>query len=97
MRTPSPDGAVAPDPPHVAERGPNDATAARPDFGRSSVAPPLATPGGDAGSPRTAGQVVKDILLFFAGPFVTMAYLATFPYLAMKILLDGRRQRKASG
>jgi hypothetical protein len=48
-------------------------------------------------SPRTPGQVVKDIGLFLAGPFVTLAYLACCPFVAMKLLEQERRRRKQGG
>jgi hypothetical protein len=54
-------------------------------------------PDGAAGSRRTAAQVLKDIGLFFAAPWVTLAYLALFPFIAMKLLAQAWRQRKAAG
>ena len=35
---------------------------------------------------RTVGQVAKDILLFFAAPFITMAYLPMFPFIGLAML-----------
>jgi hypothetical protein len=35
---------------------------------------------------RTAGQVVKDIALFFAAPFITIAYLVLFPFIGVAML-----------
>jgi hypothetical protein len=43
---------------------------------------------------RTAGQVIRDIALFFAGPFVTLAYLALCPFIAVKLLEEARRHGK---
>jgi hypothetical protein len=54
-------------------------------------------PNGTAGSHRTAAQVLKDIGLFFAAPWVTLAYLALFPFIGMKLMAQAWRQRKAAG
>lgn len=35
---------------------------------------------------RTAAEVIKDILLLFAGPFITIAYLPVFGVLAVLML-----------
>jgi hypothetical protein len=48
-------------------------------------------------SPRTAFQVMKDIGLFLAGPFVTLAYLACCPVVAVMLLEQERRRRKQGG
>jgi hypothetical protein len=54
-------------------------------------------PNGGEGSRRTASQVLKDIVLFFAAPFVTLAYLALFPFVAMRMVAQARRQQKPTG
>ena len=56
-----------------------------------------ANPNGGVGSRRTASQVLKDIGLFFAAPFVTLAYLAMFPFIGIRMVLEARRQRKEAG
>lgn len=46
---------------------------------------------------RTPGQIAKDIGLFLAAPYMTLAYLAMFPILGMKLLAQAWRERKAAG
>ena len=46
---------------------------------------------------RTAGEVIKDIALFFASPFVTMGCLAMFPIVAVAEFRRTRRQRSGPG
>ncbi|HEY1932647.1 MAG TPA: hypothetical protein VGG99_11585 [Acetobacteraceae bacterium] len=46
---------------------------------------PIATSGGQP-ERRTPGQVVKDIILFFAAPFITFAYLSLFPFIGLAML-----------
>lgn len=43
--------------------------------------PPAAGPGH-----RTAGQVARDIVLFFAAPFITILYLPLFPFIGLFML-----------
>jgi hypothetical protein len=52
---------------------------------------------GEAGSHRSFAQVLKDIGLFFAAPFVTMAYVALFPFIGLATLRRALRQRKQTG
>lgn len=54
-------------------------------------------PPDEAGSRRTAGQVLKDIGLFFASPFVTMGCLALFPFIGLAELRRAWRHRNRSG
>jgi hypothetical protein len=58
-----------------------------------------AVPGtaGEPGAHRTPARIAKDIGLFFVAPYVTLAYLAMFPYLGMKLLAQVWRERKAAG
>ncbi len=42
---------------------------------------------------RSPGQVVKDIVLFFAAPFITLAYLPLFPFLGMAMMSRAWRHR----
>jgi len=44
--------------------------------------------------PRRPIQIARDIALFFAAPFVTLAYLALFPFIAMILLRRARRHAK---
>jgi len=90
----SPEGAAAPASAHAVAGRTHGAVAAAPGPGSASSAASQPAPGGAAGSRRTAGQVVRDIVLFFVAPYVTMAYLAMFPFVAMKMLAQARRQRK---
>jgi hypothetical protein len=50
---------------------------------------------------RTFAQVAKDILLFFAAPFITLAYIALMPSIALAMLArtggQARHHRKAAG
>ena len=45
-----------------------------------------ATAGEEAGEARSVGQFVKNIALFFAAPFIALAYIALFPLLGMVML-----------
>jgi hypothetical protein len=72
------------------------AAAASVQAGASSAAPQPGS-GGEPGPRRTAGQVLKDIVLFFAAPFVTLVYLALFPFIGMKLLAQAWRERKQAG
>ena len=46
---------------------------------------------------RSTAQVAKDIGLFFAAPFVTLAYVALFPFIGMAMLAQAWRRRKHAG
>ncbi len=59
-------------------------------------APPAVPDTAGTGSRRSAAQVARDIVLFFAGPFITMAYLALFPFIALSMVRKARRDRKAA-
>jgi len=52
---------------------------------------------GDEGPRRTVGQVLKDIALFFAAPFITMAYMPLFPFIGFSMLRQELRRRKEAG
>jgi hypothetical protein len=36
---------------------------------------------------RTPGQVLKDIVLFFAAPFITLAYMPLFAFIGLAMLI----------
>ena len=50
---------------------------------------------------RTFVQVAKDIFLFFAAPFITLAYIALMPSIALAMLArmggQGGHHRKTTG
>lgn len=46
---------------------------------------------------RSMARVAKDIGLFFAAPFVTLAYVALFPFIGMAMLAQAWRHRKHAG
>jgi hypothetical protein len=46
---------------------------------------------------RTVGQIAKDIGLFAAAPFVTLAYVSLFPFIAMAMLVRTWHHRKEPG
>jgi hypothetical protein len=52
---------------------------------------------GAAGPHRTPAQIAKDIGLFAAAPFVTLAYVSLFPFIAMAMLVQAWRHRKEPG
>ena len=52
---------------------------------------------GAAGTHRTVAQVAKDIGLFAAAPFVTLAYVSLFPFIGMVLLAKAWRHRKEAG
>ena len=48
---------------------------------------------GATGKGRSVGVFLKDIALFFAAPFVTIAYLALFPFIGATMLVRTRGQK----
>ncbi|HUB16666.1 MAG TPA: hypothetical protein VMB34_32330 [Acetobacteraceae bacterium] len=36
--------------------------------------------------PRAPAQVAKDVLLLFAAPFITLAYLPLFPFIGLMMM-----------
>lgn len=46
---------------------------------------------------RSAGVLLKDIALFFAAPFVTIAYIALFPFIGLTMLVRANREARHSG
>jgi hypothetical protein len=55
------------------------------------------TVAGAARPRRTAPTVLKDIVLFFVAPFVTLVYLALFPFIGFATVVKAWRDRKAAG
>jgi hypothetical protein len=53
---------------------------------------------GMAVGPRSVGGVLRDIALFFAAPFMTIASVAMFPFIGLAMLArtsrEARRHRK---
>jgi hypothetical protein len=92
----SPEAGLPPGSPHSAGLRAKGAAAAAPGTGSPSLS--AKPPGSDdeAGSRRSPARVLKDIGLFFASPFVTLAYLALFPFIGMKLLIQAWRDRKAA-
>ena len=54
-------------------------------------------PAATAAGRRSAVQIARDIALFFAAPFVTLAYLLLFPFIAAALLAQAWRHRKDAG
>ena len=53
---------------------------------------PQAVSGDAENGGRTVHQFLKDVGLFFAAPFITLAYLLLFPFIGLRLLLrSGRR------
>jgi hypothetical protein len=52
---------------------------------------------GADGPPRTMAQVAKDIGLFAAAPFVTLACISLFPFIAMAMVARAWLHRKEAG
>jgi hypothetical protein len=70
---------------------------AAPDAGSTSSTVSHSATDGDQGQPRTTLQVLKDIGLFFAAPFITMAYMPLFPFIGLSLLRKEWRRRKETG
>jgi hypothetical protein len=70
---------------------------AAPEAGSASSTAPHSATDGELAQPRTAGQVLKDIGLFFAAPFITMAYMPLFPFIGLSLLRKEWQRRKATG
>jgi CheY-like chemotaxis protein len=62
----------------------------------AAATPAHSLPDNQPATPRTAGQVAKDIALFFAGPLITMADLSLFPFIALRMLRQARHHRTAA-
>lgn len=43
---------------------------------------------------RSVLTILKDVALFFAAPFIALAYLALFPFIGIKLLLQYLSERK---
>lgn len=56
--------------------------------------PPHAATVEAANGGRTVQRYLKDVGLFFAAPFITLAYLAMFPFIGLSLLVRGRRHRR---
>lgn len=39
--------------------------------------------------------ILKDIALFFASPAIALSYLVLFPYFAVTMLLQARKEKRA--
>lgn len=78
----------------VAPRG-AFAVAAEPGVAALTAAPPVSVGQRQAG--RSRAQVAKDIALFFASPFITLAYLGMFPFIGLALLAQAWRRRKEAG
>jgi CheY-like chemotaxis protein len=65
--------------------------------GRTSLIAPQPAAVGETGAHRSAAQVVKDIALFFAAPFITMGSLALFPFIGLAMLAKTWHHRKEAG
>jgi hypothetical protein len=81
---------------------PPDSDAAAVGVGLTVVAgtpghPSPGTEGGEPSQHRTIPAVLKDIALFFAAPFVTIAYLCLFPFIGIAMFRQAWRHRKATG
>jgi hypothetical protein len=48
-------------------------------------------------SARTKAQIAKDIALFFAAPFITLAYLSLFPFIALALIARAGGQARHRG
>lgn len=92
----SPEAGLPPGSPHSSGLRATGAAASAGISGSPPLAEPLTRSDGEAGSRRTPARVLKDIGLFFASPFVTLAYLALFPFIGMKLLIQAWRDRKAA-
>lgn len=43
---------------------------------------------------RSVGQVLKDAVLFLAAPFISLAYMALFPFIGIAMLMRNRREKR---
>jgi hypothetical protein len=64
--------------------------------GPSADAKAQAATGGPGGH-RSKARIAKDIGLFFAAPFVTLAYLSLFPFIAIAMLVQVWRHQTKAG
>ena len=75
------------------QQNPGDTMKSEPK-GRAS---PAIHPADSASEPRSPAQVFKDIALFLGAPFITIAYLALFPFIGLRMLIrtgsQARRHR----
>lgn len=66
-------------------------------LGQSTPVPSGPPQSAQPGQHRTIAQIVKDIALFFAAPFITLAYLALFPFIGLMTLRQTWRDWKQTG
>lgn len=71
------------------------AAAAPAEIGLAAQVPALLAPARDT-APRTAATFVKNVALFFAAPFIGLAYLIAFPFIGLGMLawMGGRELMK---
>lgn len=43
---------------------------------------------------RSFGEVLKDAFLFLASPFISLAYIALFPFIGLAMLLKTRSEER---
>ncbi len=95
------EAALAPVAARAAEAVPQGAVAAVGEAEGTAVAAPQPAAVGEASEGRSVARSVKNIVLFFAAPFVALAYIALFPIFGLAMLArtagQAWRQRKAAG
>ncbi len=43
---------------------------------------------------RTFGEFVKDVVLFLAAPFISLAYIALFPFIGLAMLAKSLQENR---
>ncbi len=43
---------------------------------------------------RSIGEFVKDVVLFLAAPFISLVYIAMFPFIGLAMLVRAHREGK---
>lgn len=44
---------------------------------------------------RSVAEVVKDVVLFLAAPFISLVYMAMFPFIGLVMLMRARREGRS--
>jgi hypothetical protein len=46
---------------------------------------------------RSVAEFAKDVVLFLAAPFISLVYMAMFPFIGLVMLVRARQQKRSKG
>lgn len=44
---------------------------------------------------RSLGEFLKDVVLFLAAPFISLVYMAMFPFIGLVMLVKSRQEERS--